>query len=77
MSTYRVTLETVANLTIEVEADDPDEAYEAAFEAAPSEVCAQCSGWGREWDLELGAWDVPRGDDGKGEADWACEEIDA
>lgn len=60
MAKYRVYLETTAELFVTVEADDPEEATERAFELAPSEVCAQCSGWGQPWSLDLGELDVAR-----------------
>ena len=66
----RVHLTTVASLSVEVEVpDDLDEeaqrgaAIDAAFETAPTQVCAQCSGWGQTWDLELGEFDVEDGAD--------------
>ena len=31
---------------------------DAAYNQAPGGVCAQCSGWGHEWGLELGEWEV-------------------
>lgn len=77
MPKYAVTLETIANVTIEVDAEDESDAFEKAFEEVPSEVCAQCSGWGNGYSLDLGEWDIPKADDGKGEAEWACEEVEA
>ncbi len=56
MPKYRVYLQTVASVSIEVEAEDKEAAIDAAFEEAPSGVCAQCSGWGRKWSLDVGEW---------------------
>ena len=76
MPQYRVTLETIASVTVEVEAEDKDAAVEEAFNEAPSGVCAQCSGWGQEWSMDMGEWDTPKANDGKSDADWAwCEEV--
>jgi len=66
MTKYRVFLTTTASLSVNVEIDDAkmdeDEAREAAIEEAhqeaPSGVCAQCSGWGRSWGLDLGEWEA-------------------
>ena len=65
MAKYRVQLETIASMTIEVEAESEEEALDMAFDDAPPDVCAQCSGWGQEWSLELGEWDQPRNRYGK------------
>ncbi len=56
MPKYRVYLQTVASVSIEVEAEDKEAAIDAAFEEVPSGVCAQCSGWGQKWGLDLGEW---------------------
>lgn len=68
---YTVHLTTFASLSIDVEIPDDtdqDKAREAAIEAAldnaPNGVCAQCSGWGQKWDLEIGDWDVAKEMDG-------------
>jgi hypothetical protein len=72
MSKYRVYLSTGASMTVTVEVDDdldPDDAIEQAiekaFDEAPQGVCAQCSGWGQSWGLDLGEWDIERDPDGK------------
>lgn len=75
MASYTVHLETTASLTSTVEADSPEEAIEAALLTTPSSPCAQCSGWGQSWELDLGEWDVAQ-EDGK-DADWAVEVPDA
>jgi hypothetical protein len=59
MPKYRVYLQTVASLTVEVEAEDQDAALDAAYQEAPGGVCAQCSGWGQPWSLDFGGeWDI-------------------
>lgn len=50
-----------------VDADDVESAIEQAFEKRPN-LCAQCSGWGREWSLELGdEWELDTVEDENGE----------
>jgi hypothetical protein len=74
MAKYRVNLTAPADLNITVEVPDglsPEKARETAIEEAcqkaPSQVCAQCSGWGSEYELELGEWkasgDAPEAED--------------
>jgi hypothetical protein len=61
MPKYRVYLETVASTTIEVEAEDKDEAYEFVASANMPRICGQCSGWGNDQNLELGdVWEIPQ-----------------
>ncbi len=57
MPKYRVYLQTVASVSVQVEAEDPDEALDAAYGQVPREVCAQCSGWGKSYSLDLGEWE--------------------
>lgn len=55
MPKYRVHFTTGASTYVDVEADSPDEAREIADENFDSPfICAQCSGWGQQYDLELG-----------------------
>ena len=62
MPKYRVYLETIASTTIQVEAADKDEAYELAGAQGMPRICAQCSGWGNDQNLELGdVWEIPQG----------------
>lgn len=53
----------VADLTVD---DLRDRVEEAAFEGELPRLCAQCSGWGRSWSLDLGEFepieDVVRSD---------------
>lgn len=58
MPMYRVYLQANADLTIKVEADDPEDAIEKAFEESPSGVCAGCSGWGQKWGLDIGEFEL-------------------
>ncbi|MEV1013828.1 hypothetical protein AB0I89_24045 [Micromonospora sp. NPDC049801] len=71
MAKYRVYMETTASMTVTVEVDDnlsEDEAREAAIEKAydeaPRDVCAQCSGWNQPWSLDLGEWEMSTESDG-------------
>lgn len=57
MATYRIYYTTTASASVEVEADSFDEALDAAPDLLPSDVCAQCGGWGSDYSLELaGEW---------------------
>jgi hypothetical protein len=59
MARYRVYLRTTASTTIEVEADTPDEAVDAAYGEPMPRLCAHCSGWGTGQNLELNdAWEI-------------------
>jgi hypothetical protein len=63
MPRYRVYLQTVASATVEVEAEDKNEAYELATCGDLPVICAQCSGWGRKQSLDLGdVWEIPDDD---------------
>jgi hypothetical protein len=48
MPKYRVYLVTTASATVEVEADDTEQAIELAFQEAPGGLCHQCA---RDYDL--------------------------
>jgi hypothetical protein len=54
MAKYTVYLTTVASTSVEVEADDPGDALEKADSSYMPQICAQCSGWGKNFSLELG-----------------------
>lgn len=75
MPKYRVYLQTVATTTVEVEADSKDDAYDKAVNEPMPRICAQCSGWGNDQNLELNsdAWDI---DQERG-IDESVEEVDA
>ena len=61
MPKYRVYLQTVASTTIEVEAEDKDDAYDKATSGDLPTICAQCSGWGNSQNLDLGdVWEIPQ-----------------
>lgn len=55
MTRYRVNMQATAYYAIEVEAEDEDSAVDAAYAEAP-DICAQCSGWGQKYSMELGEW---------------------
>jgi hypothetical protein len=52
---WKVDLQTIATITVEVEAEDAEKAAEIA---QGQDICAQCSGWGRDWSMEIGEWSV-------------------
>lgn len=54
-------IETMATAVVEVEADDEEAALDEALSNAPR-ICAVCSGWGRDHNLEIGEWE-PTDDD--------------
>lgn len=68
MPKYRVFFETTASLSVEVELDDEEierhggdaksAAIEKAYDHIPGGVCAQCSGWGRKFSLDMGEWEI-------------------
>lgn len=59
MTKYRVYLQTVAETVIEVEADTKEDAYDLALSEPTPRICAQCSGWGNDQNLQLGDdWDI-------------------
>lgn len=71
MTAYRVYFTATANLAVKVEINDdgldPAEARDVAIEAAyneqPSGICAQCSGWGQPWSIDLGEFEADQGDE--------------
>jgi hypothetical protein len=67
MPKYRVTMAKVITCTVDVEADDESAAIEEAYQEAPHSICAQCSGWGREWGVnDDGQWETLRDFHGQG-----------
>lgn len=58
MPKYRVFLAAVANGSVEVEASDEEEAVELVFQEELPWICAQCSGWGRSYSMDLGEWEL-------------------
>jgi hypothetical protein len=62
---YRLYYETVASTYVEVEAEDADAAVDKAWDEAEfPQLCAQCSGWGRSYSLDLGEWEPVDGEGG-------------
>ena len=58
MPEFTVHLIQTASTVITVEADDCEAAIEAAYDKAPSDVCASCSGWNGSIGIELaGTWE--------------------
>lgn len=62
MPKFTVFLTTTASLAVTVEAEDREAAIDAAYDNGQY-LCAQCSGWGQDWGLDLGEWEVSQGDD--------------
>lgn len=58
MPEYRVNFRAVANMSVTVDAVDEESALDAAYDVIPSDVCVQCSGWGKPWSLDLGEWET-------------------
>ena len=64
---YRISFVTSASGSITVETDetDPERIVEEAYAEGIPGICAQCSGWGRDHELEVGdEWDVDEDDKG-------------
>lgn len=65
MKTYSVLFTTGASSVFEVEAESVAEARDiAADQFEPPTICAQCSGWGNDQNLELGDWEQDESDGG-------------
>ena len=59
MAKYQVAFQDIAMFYTTVEANDPEEAIDLAYEQIPYDVCAQCSGCGQDYSLDIGgSWDV-------------------
>jgi hypothetical protein len=58
MPKYSVSLMTTLSLSITVEAENEEAAREEAYQEAPG-ICAQCSGWGRKYGMDIGEWTAP------------------
>lgn len=52
MAHYTVHFTKIESISVRVEADSPEDAIEMAYDEAPADVCAQCSGWGQRWTRE-------------------------
>jgi hypothetical protein len=46
MTKYRIGIPQLTWVTVEVEAEDQADAIEKAYDNAPDELCASCTGWG-------------------------------
>lgn len=74
MTRYAVHLITTAHTVVEVDADSKAAAVEEALTGNMPRICAQCSGWGQEQNLEIGdEWDV----DADSTLDESVEEVGA
>lgn len=77
MTKYTVHFQQAVSLSLDVEAESPEDAIEEAHEEGVPGVCAQCSGWGKNWsrddDGELVEESVSD-DDGK--TVWTAEEAE-
>lgn len=61
MPTYRVHLRQTVHCAVTVEAEDEETAIEFAVQAAPTALCAPCSGWDERWMMDLsGDWETDR-----------------
>lgn len=59
MAKFTVYLTTTASTSIQVEAEDREEAIEKAESVGMPTICAQCSGMGGDQNLDLSdVWDV-------------------
>lgn len=59
MSKFVVYFTATVSSPFEVEAEDKASAIEAAYERFPNpSICAQCSGWGKDYGIDLGDWEV-------------------
>jgi hypothetical protein len=69
MAKFTVYLTQTVSTSVEVEADDREEAIEQALQsdAMPPGLCAYCSGYGRPWNMDMaGDWDVSEVTDADG-----------
>ena len=55
MPKFEVNLVKQLNFKIEVEAENEDRALDEAYSLAP-ELCAHCSGWRQEWNIDEDEW---------------------
>ncbi len=59
MPKYQVNLLRVNSLSPVVEADNEEEAIDLAFKVADkSFICAKCTGWGKDWYIDPGEWEL-------------------
>ncbi|MFJ6636608.1 hypothetical protein ACIQMR_35370 [Streptomyces sp. NPDC091376] len=67
MAKYTIPLNGYASATLTIETDetDPELILEEALNQGVPGICAQCSGWGRPFSIELGdEWEETRKPDG-------------
>lgn len=60
MSSYTFYFTTVMSASVTVEAEDAEEALDLAYEELPPVgLCAQCTGWGQQWNRDTGGdWEL-------------------
>ena len=67
MPKFKVFMSAVTSFSITVEGNDYDDAIEKAYEERVPDVCAQCSGWGQTWSLDMGeVWETDAVEDADG-----------
>jgi hypothetical protein len=72
MPEYTVHLQQNASTAVKVEADDPEDALELAWQDTPGGLCAQCSGWGNPPGIDLaGEWEPYEVVDAEGNTVWS------
>lgn len=54
MPNYTVYMEGYAGFYARVDADNHEEAISKAYDEAPSGICFSCSGYGKNWGLDIG-----------------------
>lgn len=67
MTKYRINFSGMASASVVVETDktDPEEILDELYVEGLPGLCAQCSGWGRSYSLELPEeWDADEDEDG-------------
>lgn len=70
MAKYTIPLSGYASATLTIETDetDPENILEEALSAGVPGICAQCSGWGRPYSIDLGdEWEPVLRSDGSPE----------
>lgn len=57
MSMFTLYFTNTSSSVVKVEAVDLDEAIDLAYDQLPSSICAQCSGWGSDWNRDESDWE--------------------
>jgi hypothetical protein len=68
MPKYRINISGHAygSITVETDETNPEQIFEDAMDEGAPALCAHCSGWGRDFDLELGdEWEPEMGENGE------------